>query len=99
MIEMQELIFEAPTLAGSELEEDKWLREKLAFYRLLPTLLGSLRGKWVAIHNETVFEVGDSFHGVLAVVGERLPKTDIYIQLVDEKMPVVRMSSPRLAWR
>lgn len=99
MIAMQEQIFEAPVLSQIESADDKWLREKLAFYRLLPTLLGSLRGKWVAIHNEAVFEVGDSLHGVLALVGERLPKTDIYIQLVDEKMPVVRMSSPRLARR
>lgn len=99
MIEIQEQLFEAPALIMPKARQDeKWLRERSSFYRLLPSLLVSLRGKWVAIHNETVVEVGDSLHSVLAVVGKRLPKTDVYIQLVDEKTPVVRMSSPRKIW-
>jgi hypothetical protein len=55
--------------------------------------------KWVAIHEEQVVEVGDSLREVLISVSKRYPKTEVYIQLVDEKLPVAKMLSPRRAMR
>jgi hypothetical protein len=97
MAEMQEQIFEAPVLpiATARIEEDKWLRDQRAFFRMLPELLKTLKGKWVAVHGEKVIEVGDSMQSVLTHVRERLPKGELYIQLVDEKLPVAKMLSPR----
>lgn len=97
MPEMQEQIFEAPVLplATTLVKEDKWLREQRAFFRMLPELLKTLKGKWVAIYGEQVIEVGESMQSVLIKVRERLPKGELYIQLVDEKLPVVKMLSPR----
>lgn len=96
MSTIQTEIFEAPQLHIFEKEkEDKWLREERAFFSQLPQLLKTLRGKWVAIYEEKVVETGDSLHSVLVNVRERFPKTEVYIQLVDEKLPVGKMLSPR----
>jgi hypothetical protein len=88
-------VFEAPQLSIPEIKEDNWLRDERAFFLQLPELLKTLRGKWVAIHNEQVVEIGDSLRSVLLRVRERFPKTEVYIQLVDEKLPVIKMRSPR----
>jgi hypothetical protein len=98
MPEVIEQVFEAPQIPKmSEIEGDKWLREERAFFRQLPELLKTLRGKWVAIHNEQVVDIGDSLRQVLQRVRKRFPKTEVYIQLVDEELPVARMLSPRKA--
>ncbi len=55
---------------------------------MLPELLKTLRGKWVAVYEEKAIEVGDSMQSVLFSIRERLPKGEVYIQLVDEKLPV-----------
>ncbi len=97
MTEMQEQIFEAPVLsiATSTTTGDKWLCEQRAFFRMLPEMLKTLRGKWVAVYGEQVIEIGDSMQSVLNKVRERLPKGELYIQLVDDKLPVAKMLSPR----
>ncbi len=97
MTEMQEQIFDAPVLsfATPTTKEDRWLREQRAFFRMLPGLLKTHRGKWVAVYGEEVIEVGASMQSVLHKVRERLPKGELYIQLVDEKLPAVKMLSPR----
>jgi len=88
-------ILDAPRLAIPRIKEDKWLREEQSFFRQLPELLKTKRGKWVAIHHEQVVEVGDSLREVLLLVRARYPRTEVYIQLVDQKLPVVKMVSPR----
>lgn len=101
MAKMKEQIIEAPVLpsATTEIAEDKRLHERAAFFRMLPELLKTIKGKWVAIHGEQVIEVGESMQSVLTNVRGRLPKGGLYIQLVDEKLPVVKMLSPRIARR
>jgi len=88
-------VFEAPQLPIPQIIDDPWLRDEQAFFYKLPELLKTLRGKWVAIHNGDVVEIGDSVRSVLLRVRERFPKTEVYIQLVDEKLPVVKTRSPR----
>ena len=92
-------ILEAPQLFVPKIKDDKWSQEERAFFRQLPDLLNTLRGKWVAVHEERVVEVGDSLREVLISVRKRYPKTEIYIQLVDEKLPVAKMLSPRHGMR
>jgi hypothetical protein len=98
-IQDQVQVFEAPQLPIPKIEDDPWLRDRRAFFRLLPELLKTLRGKWVAIHNEQVVEIGDTVRSVLLRVRERFPRTEVYIQLVDEKLPVIKMRSPRQGWK
>lgn len=95
MSEVINQVFEAPQIPEHDDQDDKWLRERHAFYRLLPDLLKTLRGKWVAVHDEEVVEIGDSLQLVLHRFWERFPKTEVYIQLVDEEVPVIKMLSPQ----
>jgi hypothetical protein len=46
----------APVLDQAAPPLSKWQREYRAFQRLLPGLLGSYRGQYVAIHNEQVVD-------------------------------------------
>ncbi|MCI0690746.1 DUF5678 domain-containing protein [candidate division KSB1 bacterium] len=98
-IQDQVQVFEAPQLPIPKIEDDPWLRDEQAFFFMLPELLKTLRGKWVAVHNGQVVDVGDSVRDVLLRVRERFPKTEVYIQLVDENLPVIKMRSPRKGWR
>lgn len=95
MPEVIEQVFEAPQIPEHDDQDDKWQRDRRAFYRLLPELLKTLRGKWVAVYNEEVVEIGDSLQQVLKRFWERFPKTEVYIQLVDEEIPVIKMLSPK----
>lgn len=94
MSKHQNQVLEAPKISFSETEDDKWLREERAFFLQLPELLKTLRGKWVAIHNEEVVEIGGTMREVLLSVRKRFPNTEVYIQLVEEKLPVAKMLSP-----
>jgi len=67
---------------------------RTSFFRQLPELLKTKRGKWVAIHEECVVEIGDSLREVIISVRKRYPKTEVYSQLVDEKLPVAKMVTP-----
>ena len=92
-------ILEAPQLPFSQTKDDKWRREERAFFKQLPTLMQTLKGKWVAVHRGKVVETGDSLQSVLARVREKFPKTEVYIQRVEENLPVAKMLSPRQARR
>jgi len=88
-------VFEASQLPIPPIIDDPWERGKRAFFLMLPELLKTLRGKYVAVHNGEVVQIGDTVRSVLLSVRERFPRTEIYIQLVDETLPVVKMRSPR----
>lgn len=87
-------VLDAPKLSTPKIKDDNWLQEERAFFRQLPELLKTKRGKWVAIHHEQVVEVGDSLREVLLSVRKKYPRTEVYIQHVDEKLPVAKMVSP-----
>ena len=80
---------------------NKWEREYRAFRRLLPGLLQTHRGKYVAVHNEQVI---DSDADEMALILRALAKVgnvDIHVGLVtDQPEPtfrsgVVRELSPK----
>lgn len=87
-------VLDAPKLIIPKIKEDKWISEEKSFFRQLPELLKTKRGKWVASHQDQVVEIGDSLREVLLLVRKRYPKTEVYIQLVDEKLPIAKMVSP-----
>jgi hypothetical protein len=100
-IQDQGQYFEAPQLNLPKIIDDPWERDERTFFLKLPELLETLRGKWVAIYNEQVVEVGDTRREVLLRFVEKFPNAEVYNQLVDEKIPVAKMLSPRrgLKWR
>lgn len=61
----------------------KFERERRAFYRLLPDLLGTHRGQYVAVHNERIADSGPDRLSVAQRVLEKVGPTDIYVGLVD----------------
>jgi len=88
-------VFEAPQLPIPKVIDDPWLRDERTFFMKLPELLKTMRGKWVAIYNEQVVEVGDTRREVLLRFLEKFPHAEVYIQLVDEEIPVAKILSPR----
>ncbi|MCI0618711.1 hypothetical protein L0244_37515 [bacterium] len=93
-IQDQVQIFESPQLPITKVEDDPWLRDEQAFFLKLPELLKTLRGKWGAVYNEEVVEIGDTHREVRLRFCEKFPNAEVYIQLVDEKLPVAKMLSP-----
>lgn len=73
----------------------KWKREALAFARLLPDLLRTDRGKYVAIHDGRVAGIGDDEVTLARSVQKAIGNQAIYVGLVSEEPPrVVRLRSP-----
>jgi hypothetical protein len=78
--------------------ETEWQRERRAFLRLLPSLLPSYRGQYVAIHEGKVVESGPELVPVALRAHQRYGNVPIYVDLVtDEPARIVRISGPRLA--
>ena len=70
-------------------------RERLAFYRLLPGLLATHRGQYVAIHDEQVVDSGPDA-AELAARAVRRFNADVYVGLVSEEAePVCRVGGAR----
>jgi hypothetical protein len=70
---------------------DKFQRERVAFYRLLPELLKTHRGKVVAIHNEQVIAVGDERRPVIDAAKRIAGRVDLFIASVLEEQPIERL--------
>ena len=92
---------EPPAVNWPPPPRNKWEREYRAFRRLLPGLLQTHRGKYVAVHNEQVI---DSDADEMALILRALAKAgnvDIHVGLVtDQPEPtfrsgVVRELSPK----
>ena len=62
----------------------KFEREKRAFYRLLPGLLATHAGQYVAIHEEDVVDSGPDQLEVALRVQRRIGAVAIYVHLVSE---------------
>ena len=66
-------------------------RARRAFFRLLPQLLASHRGEYVAIHDEQVVDSGPNRLEVALHVLQRVGNVDIYVGLVsDQPEPITR---------
>jgi hypothetical protein len=77
--------------------EDKWRREQQAFRGLLPELLKTHRGEYVAIHEGRVVASGADKLDVAGQAYARYGYVPIYVSLVtDRSPPPIRIPSPRL---
>ena len=78
----QAITLPAPTIEKSSAPRSKWEREYQAFGRLLPQLLATHRGKYVAIHEEQVVDSGDDRLALALRVLAQVGNVDIHIGLV-----------------
>jgi len=80
--------------------DNKWRREQHAFIRLLPELLKTHKGKYVAIHEERLVESGDDLISVAMRAYAKYGYVPIYVDLVtDQPQPIVRIPTPRFVRR
>lgn len=70
---------------------DKFQRERLAFFRLLPELLTTHAGKVVAIHDEQVIAVGDERRPVIDEAKRIAGSVDMFVETVAKEWPVERL--------
>jgi hypothetical protein len=72
-------------------EPTKFERERQAFLRLLPQLLATHRGQYVAIHDENVAASGANRMEAAMKVWTRVGGVDLYVGLVtDQPEPAAR---------
>jgi hypothetical protein len=62
--------------------------EYRAFRRLLPDLLKSHRGRYVAIHEERVVDMDDNDIALIQRVHARVGYVPIYVGLVEDPLPI-----------
>src|SRR5207253_1948920 len=74
---------------------NKWQREHAAFRRLLPQLLATHRGKFVAIHGEQVVDSGDDKLALALRVLANLGNIDIHVGLVTDEPATIARSGVR----
>lgn len=91
-------ILPAPVMNVPQKNDGKWERERSAFHRLLPNLLTTSPGRYVAIHEEAVVETGDSSVATAERAYARFGYIPIFIGLVsDQGARIVRIPSVRVA--
>ena len=91
----QLVIFPPPVLPVPP--ENKWRREQRAFHRMLPGLLATHKGQFVAIHEEKVVENGTDKLAVAGRAYARFGYVPIFVGLVtDQPLMPVRIPSPRV---
>ncbi len=74
-------------------------QERAAFQRLLPELLETHRGEWVAIVDGQPVEFGADFGSVIVPVRQRFGQRPVYVHEISEPARVYKISSPRLSRR
>jgi hypothetical protein len=74
-----------PNLPGSPVPLTKYERESLAFRRLLPQLLNTDRGQYVAIHDEQVIDRERDEMALIARVLKKVGNVDIHVGLVTDQ--------------
>ncbi len=72
-------------------ELTKGEREYRAFRRLLPELLATHRGQYVAIHNEQVVDSDGDDVALILRVQAKVGYVPIHVGLVTESQPLVRI--------
>lgn len=70
---------------------DKFVREKDAFHRLLPELLKTHRGQYVAIHDGQVIAVGDERRPVIDEARKIAGYVDLLVRQVLAVQPIERI--------
>jgi hypothetical protein len=72
-------------------EVSKGEREYMAFLRLLPELLPTHRGRYIAIHDGEVVDVDADDITLIRRVHARIDYVPIHVGLVTEQPPVIRI--------
>ena len=90
----------APEVSPLVVSDERWNRERLAFRRLLPNLLTTSAGQFVAVHDEQVVVVGDDKIRVATQAYAQCGYVPIYVgHVVAPPPPVARIPTPRNAVR
>jgi hypothetical protein len=93
-------VFNAPEITLPGPPDDKFHREQRAFFRLLPELLKTHRGQYVAVHEERVVESGATLPEVALRAYSQFGAQPMCITLVTERsspperIPHARIPSP-----
>jgi hypothetical protein len=85
----------APDLQLPTPPRTKWEREYRAFRQLLPQLLATHRGRYVAIHDGQVVDSGDDRLGLILRVLGKVGNVDIHVGLVSEEPEPISRSGLR----
>ena len=85
----------APVVSLPPPPRTKWEREYQAFQRLLPQLLATHRGQYVAIHNEQVVDSGDDKLAVALRVLAKVGNVSIHVGHVAEAPEPIARSGVR----
>ena len=87
----------APEFQPLRRTDSKWYRERHAFLELLPSLLNTLDGKFVAIHEGQVVGVGEDQVEVALQAYRQFGYLPIYVGLVTDRPKIVtRQPSPKI---
>jgi len=93
-------ILPAPEIEPAENPEMAWERERRAYSQLLPSLLTTHAGQYVAVHGGTVVASGSDRVGVALDAYRRVGYVPLYVGLVGEgPRRGVRIPSPRVTSR
>jgi len=84
-----------PQKTKFEIKKEKFEQAKQKYYKLLPELLKTHKGKYVAIVNDNV-EVGEDRETLLDIVYEKYGSQTMYLGEVSEKKRTVRITRPKL---
>jgi hypothetical protein len=85
----------APVLPPRRSKNEKWEREYAAFIEMLPDLLQTHRGKFVAIHEGRMVDCGDDKIALALRVYNKYGYIPIYVGLVAVTAQIYRMPSIR----
>jgi hypothetical protein len=85
-----------PPVLGPATPRTKWEREYAAFQRLLPSLLQTHRGQYVAIHDEQAVDSGDDEIALARRVFAKVGNVPIHIGLVTDTPPIERVPHYRV---
>jgi hypothetical protein len=85
----------APVIHPTTLPQSKWEREYQAFRRLLPQMISTHRGQYVAIHNEQVVDSDQDKLALALRVLAKVGNVAIHVGLVDEQAEAVSRSGVR----
>jgi hypothetical protein len=74
----------------------KWEREYQAFCKLLPELLKTLKGKYVAIHDEKLVDSDSDDIALIQRVHAKYGYVPIHVEMVAEQPQIVRIPHYRV---
>jgi hypothetical protein len=90
-------VIDAPSIDPRGASDPRWRREYAAFIRLLPELLKTHHGKFVAVHGSAVVAVGDTFTDAALKAYKLVGYVPLHVGFVSEEpVPAVRAPSPRI---